>query len=144
MKPILLIPALTVLLSAGAAEARQDTARAMFAESDVNNDGRLSRLEFDAARETLFGRADGNHDGRLTLQELRALRPENAPQPRRRPGREQLARLRSIDANNDRAVDLREFRAIGERQFANADTSRDGFISREEMVNLVRALGIGQ
>ena len=37
----------------------------------------------------------------------------------RRPGREQLARLRSIDANNDRAVDLREFRAIGERQFAN-------------------------
>ena len=36
----------------------------------------------------------------VRLQELRALRPENAPRPQRRPGREQLARLRAIDANN--------------------------------------------
>jgi len=144
MKPILLLPALAVLLTAGAAQAGQDPARALFAEADVNNDGRLSRLEFDAARETLFSRVDADHDGRLTLQELRALRPENAPRPQRRPGREQLARLRAIDANNDRAVDLREFRALGDRQFSNADTNRDGFISRDEIANLVRALGVGQ
>lgn len=112
-----------------------------FARADVNNDARLSRVEFDAAREALFRRADANGDNRLTVSELRAQRPEGSARPQRRPGREQLAQLRAIDRNNDRAIDITEFRATSDDRFARADANRDGFIQRHEIADLLALLG---
>lgn len=145
MRPFL-IPILAATLVAGAASAQTavpEAARVLFQQADVNNDGRLSRIEFDAAREGRFARADTNDDGRLTLSELRALRPEGAPRPQRRPSREQMQKLRAIDRNNDRAVDINEFRAMGGERFAVVDRNHDGFIARDEIAELVRALGVG-
>ncbi|WP_395945707.1 EF-hand domain-containing protein [Brevundimonas sp.] len=120
-----------------------DMGRQMFQRIDVNNDGRLSRAEFESAREEMFARADADRNGRLTMSELRALRPEDAPAPQRRPGREQLQKLRAIDRNGDRAIDLNEFRSLGGERFATADRNRDGFITREEIAALVQAMGLG-
>ncbi|MBA4809227.1 EF-hand domain-containing protein [Brevundimonas sp.] len=125
------------------AQTPADAGRALFQQADVNNDGRLSRVEFDAAREARFARADADHDGRLTMSELRALRPEGAAAPQRRPSREQIQKLRAIDRNNDRAVDLNEFRATNGERFAAADRNRDGFITRDEIVDLARSMGVG-
>lgn len=140
MKARLLLPAALIAFAAGPAFSQQAPG-AMFAEADVNNDGRLSRLEFDAVRETLFTRIDVNNDDRLTFQELRSLRPEGAPRARQRPNREQISKLRAIDRNNNRAVDIGEFRALGEQRFAALDRNRDGFITRDEMADLA---GLGR
>lgn len=125
------------------AQTQTEAGRALFQRADVNNDGRLSRVEFDAAREGMFARADADHDGRLTMSELRALRPEGAAAPQRRPGREQIQKLRAIDRNNDRAIDLNEFRALNGERFAAADRNRDGYIARDEIAELARALTLG-
>lgn len=135
--------ALTVFASPAPAQTPAGAGRAMFQRADVNNDGRLSRVEFDAAREGMFARGDADRDGRLTISELRALRPDGAPASQRRPSRDQLQKLRAIDRNNDRAVDLNEFRALNGERFAAADRNRDGFITREEIVDLVRSLRVG-
>lgn len=143
MKALLLLPAALAVFAAAPTLA-QERAGAGFAGADVNNDGRLSRLEFDAVRETLFARVDANEDDRLTLQELRSLRPDDAPRARRRPDRDRLSRLRAIDRNNDRAVDIGEFRALGADRFAALDRNGDGFITRDEMADLAEASGLGR
>lgn len=130
-------------LSTPAQSQVHPAAAALFRTADVNNDGRISRIEFDAAREGLFARADADADGRLTVSELRALRPEGGARPQRRPSREQIQALRAIDADNDRTVSLAEFRAVGGRRFASADTNRDGVLTRDEMAAFARALGMG-
>ncbi|MBU4237634.1 MAG: calcium-binding protein, partial [Alphaproteobacteria bacterium] len=61
----------------------------------------------------------------------------------RRPSREQIQKLRAIDRNNDRAVDLNEFRALNGDRFAAADRNRDGFITRDEIADLARAMTLG-
>jgi Ca2+-binding EF-hand superfamily protein len=141
----LVAAAIVAAASSAPAQTRPpaDAGRALFQQADVNNDGRLSRVEFDAAREARFAGADTDRNGRLTMSELRALRPEGAASPQRRPSREQIQKLRAIDRNNDRAVDLNEFRATNGDRFAAADRNRDGFITREEIVDLVRSLGVG-
>lgn len=143
MKACLLLSAALAAFAAGPVLA-QDRARAPFVEADVDNDGRLSRLEFDSVRETLFARLDANRDGRLTLQEMRELRPDDAPRARRRPDRDRLSKLRAIDLNHDRAIDIGEFRAMGAGRFAALDANRDGFITRDEMADVVEAAGLGR
>lgn len=136
--------ALLFALSAGSALAQSHPAAdALFRTADVNNDGRISRVEFDAAREGLFARADADSDGRLTLSELRAMRPDGAQRSQRRPGREQIQALRAIDANNDRVVSLSEFRTAGAQRFASVDKNRDGYVTRDELAGFAAALGLG-
>jgi Ca2+-binding EF-hand superfamily protein len=140
---VLSAAAIAVVATAAPAQTPTGAGRALFQQADVNNDGRLSRVEFDAAREGRFARADADRDGRLTMSELRALRPDGAPAPQRRPSREQIQKLRAIDRNNDRAVDLNEFRALNGERFAAADRNRDGFITRDEIAELARAMTLG-
>jgi Ca2+-binding EF-hand superfamily protein len=145
MKILPPIAALGLILAAcpAAAQSGPAMAEALFARADLNNDSVLSPAEFDAARESLFARADANDDGRLTLSEARALRPEGGSRERRRPSREAIQSLRSIDRNNDRVIDLGEFRALGARRFAAADLDRDGYIARGEMAAFGRSMGVG-
>lgn len=141
--PALAAAALAGVASPAPAQTPADAGRALFQRADVNNDGRLSRIEFDAAREGVFARGDADRDGRLTMSELRALRPDGAAAPQRRPGRDQIQKLRAIDRNNDRAIDLNEFRALNGERFAAADRNRDGFVTRDEIAELGRALTLG-
>jgi len=140
MKALLVVPAIVAVIYGGAATA-QIAPAAAFARADVNNDGRLSRVEFDAAREAMFQQGDANGDGRLTMSELRAQRPAGAPQ--RRPSFDQIQKLRAIDRNSDRAIDINEFRATSGERFASADQNRDGSIDRNETAAFISALGVG-
>jgi len=45
---------------------------AAFMEHDADGDGRISRAEFDAAREARFAALDADGDGRVTREEMRA------------------------------------------------------------------------
>jgi hypothetical protein len=145
MKILAPIAALGLVLAASPAAAQSSPAmvEALFTRADLNNDAVLSPAEFDAARETLFARADANDDGRLTLSEARALRPEGGSRDRRRPNRQAIQSMRGIDRNNDRAIDLGEFRALGARRFAAADLDRDGYIARSEIAAFGRSMGLG-
>jgi len=115
----------------------------MFERADLNNDGRLSRVEFQAARETLFRRLDANNDARLTAAEMRDAGAGLGVRPQRHPGRDQIQRLRAMDRNNDRAVDIHEYRALSADRFVLADQNHDSYISRGELVVFVGAMGLG-
>jgi len=126
-----------------AAAQSAEFAHDMFERADLNNDGRLSRLEFQAAREAVFRRLDVNNDARLTAAEMRDASSDLGVRPQRRPGWDQIQRLRAIDRNNDRVVDIHEYRAVSVDRFALADHNRDGVISRFEIDGFVRAMGAG-
>lgn len=46
----------------------------MLKKADANNDGRITRAEFNAQTEAHFKRMDTNNDGVITTEELQALR----------------------------------------------------------------------
>ncbi len=50
-------------------------------DPDTNNDGSLSRAEFDAQGASMFTRLDANNDGRVTREEAAAARPHRGPTP---------------------------------------------------------------
>jgi len=142
----LTLPALLLLTSAVALPSTalaQEAPAALFGRADINNDGVVSRVEFDSAREALFARGDANGDGRITLSEVRGLRPEGGGDRRQRPNREAMGQLRAIDANNDRAVSLGEFRTAGAGRFTQADGDHNGVLSRSEAAAFARAMGLG-
>ncbi|WP_298745302.1 calcium-binding protein [uncultured Brevundimonas sp.] len=143
MKTLFTLAALGLALTASAAAAQSGPSlvEAAFQRADLNNDSALSPAEFGAAREALFARADANGDGRLTLSEARALRSGGGSL--RRPTREAIQSLRRIDRNNDRAIDIGEFRALGAQRFAAADLDRDGYIARGEIAAFGRSMGMG-
>lgn len=145
MKTLLPFVAFGLILAASPAVAQSGPAmvEALFGRADLNNDGLLSPAEFHAAREDLFALADANDDGRLTLSEARALRSVGESRERRRPSREAIQSLRRIDRNNDRAIDIGEFRALGAQRFAAADLDRDGYIARGEIAAFGRSMGMG-
>lgn len=45
----------------------------MWADMDVNNDGEVSKSEFDAAHEKYFKKMDANSDGKITKEEKKAF-----------------------------------------------------------------------
>lgn len=47
-------------------------AMAMLKMADANNDGAVSRAEYDASVKAMFDKADANHDGKVTPEERRA------------------------------------------------------------------------
>lgn len=130
----------TPALAQGVADPR---ARALFQQADLDGNARLSRIEFEAARESLFARVDANQDGRVTLAEARAARPAGLPRLARLRDRSLLAEIRAVDRNRDRVIDIAEFRALGRGRFRAADLDQDGFLSRREIDLRPRAFDWG-
>ena len=71
-------------------------------QGDSNNDGVLTRQEFDAARLAQFRQLDADNNGQLTREEMRAER--RAHGGRRGPGMGRGDHLARVDANNDGAI----------------------------------------
>jgi len=97
---------------------------------DANNDGTLTRQEFNTGRAAEFARLDANRDGQLTRDEMRAGREHHrGGRHGRGGGMHQLARA---DANNDGNITRDEFLARPLEHFARLDANSDGAIQASE------------
>ncbi len=130
-----LIAAVSFAALAGAAgfavaqqQGAQDRPFGLF-QADSNNDGAVTRSEYDASRLAQFDRLDANDDGQLTRDEMRAGR-EGRGHHRR--GGHRGMHLERADANNDGAITRDEFLARPTQMFARLDANSDGVISAEE------------
>jgi len=102
-------------------------------KADLNQDGQITRAEFQAEANAKFTAADTNFDGQLTKEEMKALRVK------KRAEREDK-RFAKMDANGDGAVTRAEMDALKSereakrqaRRLEKFDTNRDGQISEAE------------
>ena len=110
---------------------------------DFNGDGRIVRAELQQGARQRFAELDRDGDGRLAGDELPRGRHGHGRHGGGREGfgpetpQAQAAAATTgairADANNDGALDLREFYADLSAKTARADTNRDGTISAEEI-----------
>jgi Ca2+-binding EF-hand superfamily protein len=96
--------------------------------ADANNDGVVTRAEFDAGQTALFARIDANNDGQLTREEGRAQRAMHRGGRRGHGGHG----MRGADANNDGNITREEFLARPIAMFDRLDENDDGVISASE------------
>ena len=129
-KNILMVALLSgLVLTAGAAQARDHGERPDFATLDTNGDGALSLEELQAQGEARFSAVDTDGDGALSAEELTAAAGERAA--------ERTAQMiERLDENGDGALQLEEMPARegdrAERMFDRVDADEDGVISEEE------------
>lgn len=100
-------------------------------QADANNDGAVTRQEFDAQRAGRFASLDADHNGQLTREEMRAERGERGHRGRggRGGGMHMLTRA---DANNDGNITRDEFLAHPTQMFDRLDANHDGVIAADE------------
>lgn len=130
MRKIILAAASFAALAgaAGLAAAQNTPAQergGRFFEADANNDGVVTRQEFDASRTAHFARLDADGNGQLTREEMR----QHAGGQRGQRGGHQLSRA---DANSDGNITRDEFLARPTQMFDRLDANNDGVISEAE------------
>lgn len=99
--------------------------RGMMFGADANNDGAVTRAEFDTRHAEMFTRMDANGDGSVTREERRASRANFMQQMRE-------SREDRIDANDDGNISRDEFLAEPLARFARMDANNDGQLSADE------------
>lgn len=130
----ILISLAAAVLFAGAAHAQPAPGREP-PNPDTDHDGKVTLAEFKAStaeRQTrMFARMDANKDGKITQAESDAAgkRAEAAGRTGS-PG----GMLMRLDADKDGAVTRAELGAMGERRFQMADTNKDGWLSKGELL----------
>ena len=118
------------------AEQHKAKMEAHFAELDADNDGAISRAEFDTAHAQRAGHqahrgADGAHRGRM----LRGMMKGGMHAMHGR-------MFEMADLNKDGRVSLQEAQDSAVRHFDMADTNKDGRITREERIQRHRQVRI--
>lgn len=139
MRKALLAAAGFAALAAGATMAFAQTGNdaapqgrhAGFFQADANNDGAVTRQEYDASRDARFAQLDTNNDGQLTREERRAQRGERGPRGGRR-GHGGGHMLTRADANSDGNISRDEFLARPTAMFERLDANDDGVIAASE------------
>ena len=141
MRRLLLIAASIAALGAVGVAVAQDgpphRAMDMLFSADANNDGAVTRQEFDAGRDAHFRQIDANNDNQLAHDEMRAAHGRHGGEHhlgghrgghRGGPGEH----LDHADANNDGAITREEFLARPAQMFARLDADNNGVISQDE------------
>jgi Ca2+-binding EF-hand superfamily protein len=90
---------------------------------DTDQDGKISKTEFDAGGAKLFARFDDNSDGKIASDEM----------PQRHMARFGGKMFDRIDADDDGKVTKSEFQAAGDKMFQRMDKNGDGIIEKSEM-----------
>lgn len=129
-KTLLAAVGFAALAGAAGLALAQDSApgqRGVF-QADANNDGVLTRQEFDAGRVAHFTRLDANTDGQLSREEMRAMRGDRHHRGRRGG----MHGLRGADANNDGNITRDEFLSRPLQRFDRLDANDDGVIGAAE------------
>jgi Ca2+-binding EF-hand superfamily protein len=105
---------------------------------DTDNDGKVSRSEYNACAERMFSTADTDQDGSLTPAELDAAvkaAPHN-DQKRDDMGRSQWLgkdKFQKCDTDGDGRISTAEANAARDKLFAKLDADDDGSISMAEL-----------
>ncbi|KGQ19589.1 Calcium-binding EF-hand protein [Lysobacter dokdonensis DS-58] len=158
---LLLLPALSFAQApAGAAQHHRGMHGGGIERLDTDNDGRISRVEFDAGnakREQMrqqhperaarmddkrrhdkptFAALDANRDGYIVRAEMTAYRDRMRPQMEAQRKAEFEAKFREADLNKDGKLGRIEVQEKMPRladRFAWMDDNRDGFLTRAEL-----------
>ena len=121
---VLALAATGLALGTAVAQSREDGPRAgFFAKVDANQDGAITRAEFDALRAEHGREMDANRDGIVTFAEHKAAR-------------EAMAEARFVkrhDQDGDGRVSVAELSARGDKHFDRMDANDDGTITADEM-----------
>ena len=116
---------------------------ALFAQMDVNKDGKLDAGDRAARMGQKFDTVDANHDGALSRDEFMAkhqrepmgqhgARRDAGPGGHHGGGMGGMMRLQMADTNQDRAVSKDEFMTAHARHFDLMDTNHDGQLTQAE------------
>lgn len=111
--------------------------RAGFIEiHDEDDDGVVTREQYQALRAGAFTRTDSNADGKLSeseyVQEFNGRLDRQIERSRQRQLKQANVRFESIDTNKDGGIGLEEYFAMSTRMFERADTNKDGVVSAED------------
>ncbi len=103
-----------------------------FATIDTDGDGKLNRVELNAAAGRDFDRLDVDHDHYLTASELKAAHDVKLLLPL--PGRlESPAAFMAADSDHDAKIDKHEYQAAIVRAYLKCDANRDGTIELSDL-----------
>ena len=106
---------------------------------DTDQDGRISRAEFDTRRQTpTFEALDANRDGYIVRSEARAYYERMRPQREAERKARFEQRFTEADLNRDGKLGRAEVSENMPRmadRFAWLDENRDGFLTRAELAN---------
>src|SRR5262245_37912860 len=100
-------------------------------QMDANNDGAVTRAEFDAGRAAHFTASDANGDGALVREEMRG-RGRGGEAGERGQGHGDRPGRHDPDANNDGAITREEFLAGPIAMFERLDANNDGRLTEAE------------
>jgi Ca2+-binding EF-hand superfamily protein len=118
-----------------------DFADKMFKEMDSNNDGAVSKAEFDAFHEKHFKEVDTNHDGKISHEEMDAAHNNMKEQARDK----FEARFNESDTNHDGALTKDEAKKMPmiSEHFDEIDANHDGRVSLDEIRSSMESMHHG-
>lgn len=97
----------------------------IFAATDTNKDGVVTKDEFKARGDEKFSKLDTNKDGVVTKEEMTQ---EAAKRATEHAGK----RFDHMDSNKDGKISQAEFDALGDKRFARLDENGDGKLEKGE------------
>jgi Ca2+-binding EF-hand superfamily protein len=108
---------------ADAGKKHGDFSQRILKRVDTDQDGKISKAEFDAEGSKLFAKLDRNSDGKVAENEM----------PQRHWARFGGKMFDRIDADKDGKVTKAEFEAAGDKMFQRMDKNGDGILEKDEM-----------
>ncbi|MEM6708912.1 MAG: hypothetical protein AAF648_09020 [Pseudomonadota bacterium] len=103
---------------------------------DADDDGRVSSVEFEAARRARFDLTDENQDGWVSedeyVYEWEDRLDAGMARDRAAEIRQTRVRFDALDRSDDKQLTQKEFNRSGKRMFTGWDTDKNGVITAEE------------
>lgn len=103
---------------------------------DANEDGTVSKQEFNDFQAKHFSQADSNGDGALSSDEHKAfmtqMKEMREQAKARKKAKMQQKHFEKLDANGDGKISKNEFKARHEKHFSLMDHDNDGAITKED------------
>jgi hypothetical protein len=146
--PFIASAVLLALASAvGVAQAASHNRDKFILEQDLNKDGKVSKDEFAAGRDSEFARMDPDHNGGLSHDEyvndfkgrlgsiLAETPADKREEQRQRELRQVEVRFGVLDTDKSGEISRAEFAYSGWMMFAHHDTNKDGFVGSDDVVD---------
>jgi Ca2+-binding EF-hand superfamily protein len=125
--------AAALVLSASMAAAAPSSGDKEFAMMDANKDGKLSAAEHAAGARSMFEQMDGDRDGKVTAAEMTAAHHAIAGHHADKSDLPAADKIKAVDSDGDGILTADEHAQASASMFAKMDTSKDGFLSKNEL-----------